>query len=74
MLTENEKLEQKIKDMDSIIQTKDSQSQVSQDELNAIRTELDSIKNSVIYGITSGIARKIDKIAPKSTRRADVVK
>jgi len=74
LLAEKEKLEHTIKDTRSIIQTKDSHILNIQDELNTIRTDLDSIKNSVIYGISSGIARKIDKIAPKSTRRGDAVK
>jgi len=62
-----------IEHMKNTIDTKQSQIQTLQDDLIETRTALDTIKNSAIFGIVSGIARKIDKIAPKSTRRAGIV-
>jgi len=56
------------------LQTKDSQFQNLQNESDAKQRELDLIRNSVVFSITSGIAQKLGKIAPKSTRRGDALK
>jgi len=67
-------LNQKLENMQPIIQTKDSQILNLQNEIEKFQAELLEIKNSVMYGITSGIARKIDKLAPESTRRRNALK
>jgi len=51
------------------IQTKDAQIQNLYNELE----QMAEIKNSVMYGITSKIARKLDELAPESTRRRNVL-
>jgi len=62
-------IQKSLEDTKNAIQTKDSQIQNLQSELEIVQSELAEIKNSVMYGITSGIARKLDKLAPESTRR-----
>jgi len=67
-------LNQELENMQPMIQTKDSQILNLQNELEKFQAELMEIKNSVMYGITSGIARKIDKLAPESTRRRNALR
>jgi len=68
-LSLDEQLKQKTEEMDKVISTKDSQILNLQNENERIQNEINDIKNSVMFGITSSIARKLDKIAPPSTRR-----
>jgi len=66
--------ESELKDIQTSLQTKDSQLQNIQNELESKQRELDNILNSVVFNITSRIARGFGKIAPESTRRGDVLK
>jgi len=63
-----------INKIQATLQTKDSQIQNFQTELESTQHVLDLIQNSVMFGITSGIARSLDKIAPKSTRRGNTLR
>ena len=70
-------LEQNIQQNDNLknaIDTKDSQIDDLQYQLDSTRKKLEEIENSVMYGITSNIARKLDKIAPEATRRRNALK
>lgn len=69
-----QELSQKLEGMENAIQTKDSQILNFQNEIEKLQSELNEIKNSVMYGITSNIARKLDKIAPASTRRRNTLR
>ncbi len=70
----DEQLKQKTEEMEKVISTKDSQILNLQNEIERTQNEINDIKNSVMYGITSSIARKLDKIAPPSTRRKKIVR
>jgi len=67
-------LDGELKMMQKAIQTKDAQIQNLYNELVQVGGELTEIKNSVMYGMTSKIARKLDEIAPESTRRRNALK
>jgi len=73
-LSLDEQLKQKNEEMDKVISTKDSQLLNLQNENERIQNEINDIKNSVMFGITSSIARKLDKIAPPSTRRKKIIR
>lgn len=73
----DEKLKKKNKEIAYLqiaIQTKDAQIQNLYNELEQAEFELNEIKNSVMYGITSVIARNLDKLAPESTRRRNALR
>jgi len=76
-LSLDKELKQKNQDAENFqatISTKNSQMQSVQDELESAHLELNLIKDSVIFGMTSRVARGFDKIAPKSSRRGNVLK
>jgi len=63
-----------LKESQTTLQTKDSQLQNLQNELESVQRQLDNIRNSVIFGVSSKIARGVGKIAPQSTRRGNALK
>jgi len=76
-LSMDKELKQKNQDVENLqatIITKDSQMQSVQDELESAHLELNLIKDSAIFGMTSKVARGFDKIAPKSSRRGNALK
>jgi len=67
-------LQKKFENMQKAAQTKDAQIQNLYNELEQVGGELTDIKNSIMYGITSRIARKLDELAPESTRRRNALR
>ena len=63
-----------IQNLKNAVETKNSQIQNLQNQIEELRRELNEIKNSVMYGVTSNIARKLDKLAPESTRRRNALR